>query len=108
MLSNVCFKFYLATVDLIDFSSFMLIVVSVNILKEMIVPLLDAKQPKLVAAAVSMLKEIFHLYGTKTANPKCVFKSIPKLFAHSDKNVRAEVRSLNLNTIRFLNLIIYI
>ena len=30
-------------------------------------------------------------YGIKTVNPKPLLKIIPKLFGHTDKNVRAEV-----------------
>ena len=52
---------------------------------------LSAKQPKLVASAVTALKEIVRLYGTKTVQPKPILKSISKIFGHSDKNVRAEV-----------------
>ena len=53
-------------------------------------PGLSAKLPKLVAATTTALKEIYRLYGTRTVNPKIALKQLPKLFAHSDKTVRAE------------------
>jgi cytoskeleton-associated protein 5 len=55
-----------------------------------LIPGLSAKLPKLVAATTTALKEIYRLYGTRTVNPKIGLKQLPKLFAHSDKTVRAE------------------
>ena len=54
------------------------------------IPGLSAKLPKLVAATTTAMKEIYRLYGTRTVNPKIALKQLPKLFAHSDKTVRAE------------------
>lgn len=36
------------------------------------------------------MKEIYRQFGTRTVNPKPALKQLPKLFAHSDKTVRAE------------------
>ena len=36
------------------------------------------------------MKEIYRQFGTRTINPKIALKQLPKLFAHSDKTVRAE------------------
>ena len=51
---------------------------------------LKAKQPKLVAGAVSVLKELTIQFGPKIVNPKPIVKQIPLIFAHADKTVRAE------------------
>ncbi|KAK4053177.1 hypothetical protein OIV83_001912 [Microbotryomycetes sp. JL201] len=53
-------------------------------------PGLDAKQPKVVAGVVSVLREMVKLFGPKTVNVKPILKLLPKIFAHADKNVRAE------------------
>ncbi|KAG8755464.1 Microtubule-associated protein, microtubule dynamics during spindle orientation, partial [Serendipita sp. 396] len=55
-----------------------------------VLPGLNAKQPKAVAGAVSVLKDIIRLYGPVVCPPKSVFKALPKIFAHSDQTVRAE------------------
>jgi len=53
-------------------------------------PGFSAKLPKLVAATTTAMKEIYKQFGTRTVNPKPALKLLPKLFAHSDKTVRAE------------------
>ncbi|KAI9566458.1 armadillo-type protein [Boletus coccyginus] len=55
-----------------------------------IVPGLSAKQPKTVAASVFALKEVLRAFGTQVTPPAPVLKALPKIFAHADKNVRAE------------------
>ncbi|KAJ7097957.1 microtubule associated protein [Mycena belliarum] len=55
-----------------------------------ILPGLTAKQPKTVAGSVLALKEIIRLFGTQTTPPPPILKALPKIFAHSDKTVRAE------------------
>jgi hypothetical protein len=57
---------------------------------EDLTPGLSAKLPKLVAATTSVFKEIYKQFGARTVNPKPALKQLPKLFAHSDKGVRAE------------------
>ncbi|KNE54063.1 hypothetical protein AMAG_00065 [Allomyces macrogynus ATCC 38327] len=61
-----------------------------------------AKQPKLVAAAVSATAAVVEGFGVKTVNVKPLLKQLPKLFAHSDKNVRAEATSLTVVLYRYI------
>ncbi|KAK4187679.1 armadillo-type protein [Podospora australis] len=69
---------------------------------EDILPVLASKQPKVVAAAINALTQIFHNYGCKTADPKPVLKILPKAFGHADKNVRAEATALAVEFYRWL------
>lgn len=69
---------------------------------EDILPALSNKQPKVVAASVAALTQIFHNYGCKTADPKPVLKILPKVFGHADKNVRAEATNLTVEFYRWL------
>ncbi|TCD69723.1 stu2 protein [Steccherinum ochraceum] len=55
-----------------------------------ILPGLAAKQPKAVAGCVAALKEIVRTFGITAAPPPPVLKALPKIFAHTDKTVRAE------------------
>ncbi|KAJ3374555.1 hypothetical protein GGF31_007333 [Allomyces arbusculus] len=61
-----------------------------------------AKQPKLVAAAVSATAAVVEGFGVKTVNVKPLLKQLPKLFAHSDKNVRAEATTLTVVLYRYI------
>lgn len=58
--------------------------------------------PKLVAGVTAALTEIFRAYGTKTISPKPVIKVLPKLFGHSDKNVRKETTGLVVELYKWL------
>ncbi|KAI9254442.1 armadillo-type protein [Phascolomyces articulosus] len=69
---------------------------------ELVVPGINAKQPKLVTQTVIVLKEFVKQYGIKTVNPKPLLKIIPKLFGHTDKNVRAETSALTVELYRWL------
>ncbi|KAK0610920.1 armadillo-type protein [Immersiella caudata] len=69
---------------------------------EDILPALSNKQPKVVAASLAALVQIFHNYGCKTADPKPVLKVLPKVFGHADKNVRAEATNLAVEFYRWL------
>jgi hypothetical protein len=42
------------------------------------------------------MKEIYRQFGARTVSPKPALKLLPKLFAHSDKNVRAEAMAFTL------------
>lgn len=72
-----------------------------------VIPGLAAKQPKTVAASVFALREVlrqvvdrshscvnhsttYRVFGTQVTPPAPVLKALPKIFAHADKNVRAE------------------
>lgn len=61
---------------------------------ELIIPSLSAKSPKLIIAAIKVLNEIYSEFGCIAVNPKIIIDHIPKMFAHSDKNVRAEATKL--------------
>jgi hypothetical protein len=69
---------------------------------EDLLPALSNKQPKIVAATLATLTEIFHSYGCKTVDPKPVLKILPKVFGHADKNVRAEATKLAVEFYRWL------
>ncbi|KAK9468280.1 armadillo-type protein [Lipomyces arxii] len=69
---------------------------------EELVPILSHKLPKLVAGTTMALREIIKAFGTKTVSPKTIVKVLPKLFAHSDKNVRAEATSLAVELYRWM------
>ncbi|KAI9315486.1 armadillo-type protein [Dichotomocladium elegans] len=70
---------------------------------ELVLPGLNAKQPKLVTQTVVVLKELIRQFGApKVVNPKPILKSIPKLFGHTDKNVRAETSALTVELYRWL------
>ncbi|KAF9052604.1 microtubule associated protein [Panaeolus papilionaceus] len=55
---------------------------------------LGAKQPKAVAGCVVALKEVVRLFGTTVTPSPPILKALPKVFAHSDKTVRAEGTNL--------------
>ncbi|CUA69428.1 Cytoskeleton-associated protein 5 [Mus musculus] [Rhizoctonia solani] len=55
-----------------------------------LVPGLSAKQPKTVLGTVTALREMISAYGPKVIPPKIILKNLPKIFGHTDKNVRAE------------------
>lgn len=69
---------------------------------EDILPAISNKQPKVVAAALAALTTIYHNYGCKTCDPKPVLKTLPKVFGHADKNVRAEATNLAVEFYRWL------
>ncbi|KIV98216.1 hypothetical protein, variant 1 [Exophiala mesophila] len=69
---------------------------------EELIPALSNKQPKVIAATLSAITSIFHAYGIKVVEPKPVLKSLPKVFAHADKNVRAEAQNLTVELYRWL------
>ncbi|KAG9105033.1 Microtubule-associated protein, microtubule dynamics during spindle orientation [Ceratobasidium sp. 370] len=55
-----------------------------------LIPGLSAKQPKAVLGTVNALREMISAYGPKVVPPKAILKNLPKIFGHTDKNVRAE------------------
>ncbi|KAJ9121720.1 hypothetical protein QFC22_002341 [Naganishia vaughanmartiniae] len=64
---------------------------------------LDAKQPKLVASTVTALKQIVTEFGVKPLGDiKPIAKALSKIFAHSDKTVRAEGTGLTLALYSYL------
>ncbi|EST07076.1 CLASP N-terminal domain protein [Kalmanozyma brasiliensis GHG001] len=55
---------------------------------------LKAKQPKVVAGCITAIKDLVCDFGHKQVSPKPILKRLPDMFAHSDKNVRAEASLL--------------
>ncbi|KAI8872977.1 ARM repeat-containing protein, partial [Ramicandelaber brevisporus] len=60
------------------------------------------KTPKVVTAAVSAVRECVHAFGSKTMKLKPIVEQMPKLFGHTDKNVRAEAQKLAIEMYRWL------
>lgn len=54
----------------------------------------SAKLPKLVASSVNAVTSIVDTFGCVVVLPKPIVPFIPKLFAHADRNVRAEATKL--------------
>ncbi|KAI8099122.1 armadillo-type protein [Halteromyces radiatus] len=69
---------------------------------ELVLPGLQAKQPKLVTQTVVVLRELVRQFGTKTVSPKPLIKTLPKLFGHTDRNVRAETFTLTTEIYRWI------
>ncbi|KAI5361829.1 Putative armadillo-like helical, TOG domain, XMAP215 family protein [Septoria linicola] len=69
---------------------------------EELLPFLSHKTPKMIVAALSALKEIYHAYGCKTVEPKPVLKLMPKMYGHANKDVRAEAQALTVELYRWL------
>ena len=69
---------------------------------EELLPILSHKQPKVIAATLEALAQIYHAYGCKTVEPKPVLKALPKVYGHADKNVRAKAQELTVEFYRWL------
>ncbi|KAF2674709.1 ARM repeat-containing protein [Microthyrium microscopicum] len=69
---------------------------------EELLPFMSHKQPKIIAATLGAVTQIYHAYGCKTVEPKAVLKILPKVFGHADKNVRAESQKLAVEFYRWL------
>ncbi|KAI4660973.1 hypothetical protein J4E81_005743 [Alternaria sp. BMP 2799] len=69
---------------------------------EELLPVLGNKQPKVIAATLDALTQIYHAYGCKTIEPKPVLKALPKCYGHADKNVRAKAQELTVELYRWL------
>ncbi|KAK5944211.1 hypothetical protein PMZ80_003492 [Knufia obscura] len=69
---------------------------------EEILPALTHKQPKVIAATLNALTQIYHNFGIKVVDPKAVLKVLPKIYGHADKNVRAEGQNLTVELYRWL------
>lgn len=73
-----------------------------DLVLEELLPALSHKQPKVIAATLSAISTIIHNFGCKILDPKPVLKSLPKVFGHADKNVRAEATNLTVELSRWL------
>lgn len=69
---------------------------------EELLPILSHKQPKVIAATLDALTQIYHAYGCKTIEPKPLLKALPKVYGHADKNVRAKAQELTVEFYRWL------
>lgn len=69
---------------------------------EELLPILSHKQPKVIAATLEALTQIYHAYGCRTIEPKSVLKLLPKVYGHADKNVRAKAQELTVEFYRWL------
>ncbi|KAF2786929.1 spindle pole body component alp14 [Melanomma pulvis-pyrius CBS 109.77] len=69
---------------------------------EELLPALSNKQPKVIAATLDALTQLYHAYGCKTIEPKSVLKALPKIYGHADKNVRAKAQELTVELYRWL------
>lgn len=67
-----------------------------------LLPFLSHKMPKVVAATVGALLKIYSAFGARTVDPKPVLKTLPKLFGHADKAVRAETTALCVEFYKWL------
>ncbi|KAI5284518.1 Microtubule-associated protein, microtubule dynamics during spindle orientation, partial [Ascosphaera atra] len=65
-------------------------------------PALSHKVPKTIAANLNALTTIIRNYGCKVVEPKAILKALPKAYAHTDKNVRAEAQQLTVELYRWL------
>lgn len=61
---------------------------------------LDAKNPKIVAATISVLTQALREFGNKVVGIKPFIKKIPVLLADRDKNVRDETKQLTIEIFR--------
>ena len=69
---------------------------------EELLPALSHKQPKVIAATLNALTQIYHNFGIKIVDPKAVLKALTKIYGHADKNVRAEGQNLTVELYRWL------
>ena len=69
---------------------------------EDLLPALSHKQPKIIAATLSAITAMYHNFGVKIVDYKSVLKTLPKVFGHADKNVRAEATNLTVELYRWL------
>ncbi|KAF8467638.1 armadillo-type protein [Kalaharituber pfeilii] len=67
-----------------------------------LLPFLSHKMPKVIAATVQALIQIYSSFGARTVDPKPVLKFLPKLFGHADKTVRAETTTLCVELYKWL------
>ncbi|GAA5904142.1 Stu2p [Sporobolomyces salmoneus] len=67
-----------------------------------VIPGLDMKQPKIVAACVTVLKELVYSLGPKAISLKPILQTLPKIFSHADKTVRSEGSLLCLSLHSYL------
>lgn len=65
-------------------------------------PFTKHKLPKLVAGCVTALTQIVGEFGCAIISPSPIIQVLPKLFAHSDRNVRAETTKLTTEIYKWM------
>ncbi|KAM9910605.1 hypothetical protein OXX59_004875 [Metschnikowia pulcherrima] len=63
---------------------------------EQITPYLENRLPKLVSGCVNALQQLVLNFGCVIVPPKLIIPFLAKLFAHADRNVRAETTKLTV------------
>ncbi|CCE78330.1 Piso0_000951 [Millerozyma farinosa CBS 7064] len=69
---------------------------------EEILPFLDNRLPKLVSGCVTGLHAIVENFGCRVVQPNLILPKLPKLFAHADRNVRAETTKLTIELAKWM------
>ncbi|KCV70630.1 hypothetical protein H696_02987 [Fonticula alba] len=67
-----------------------------------LLPFLDNRLPKLVAAVIAVLNDAALQFGTKTLNPRPLLACLEKIFAHSDPGVRSAGTQLAVSLRRWI------
>lgn len=73
-----------------------------DVVQEEVLKGLDNKQPKIVAACTSVLRQAISEFGGKVFSLKPIVKVLPKLFDHSDKTVREEAKALAIEIYKWI------
>lgn len=69
---------------------------------ESAIPFFDNRLPKLVAGCVNAVYQMMEQFGCSVVAPKTVIPKLPKLFAHADRNVRAETTKLTVEIYKWM------
>lgn len=69
---------------------------------EAILPFFDNRLPKLVAGCVNAIYQLTEQFGCNVVSPKAIIPKLPKLFAHADRNVRAETTKLTVEIYKWM------
>ncbi|WPK22865.1 hypothetical protein PUMCH_000085 [Australozyma saopauloensis] len=69
---------------------------------EVISTFFDNRLPKLVAGCVNCTSQIVEQFGCSIISPKPIIPFLAKLFAHADRNVRAETTKLTVELYKWL------
>lgn len=69
---------------------------------EAIIPFFDNRLPKLVAGCVNAVFQMVEQFGCGVVSPRIVIPKLPKLFAHADRNVRAEATKLTVEIYKWM------
>ncbi|XP_022781710.1 cytoskeleton-associated protein 5-like [Stylophora pistillata] len=73
-----------------------------DVVQEEVLKGLENKQPKIVAACTSVLRQAISEFGGKVFSLKPIVKVLPKLFDHNDKMVREEAKTLAIEIYKWI------